>query len=259
MTPEERQMLAGLFDRIRSQAGNPRDPEAEGFIANEVRVQTYAPYLLAQTVLVQEQGLSAAAEQIRLLQARVQSLESGAQAQPTGTGSFLGGIGRSIFGGSQPASRGSVPSYAPQPTYTPPPSYAPPPNYAPQPASGPWAQPQSSGGSFLKGALGAAAGVAGGVLLADTVRDLFAGHSATAANMAGVDPTGGGLLGTAGNEGLFASDANVDQRTQDILQDQDQDQDEAQDAADDAADNSSGDDYSGSDYSGSDFGGTTDV
>ncbi|MBV9219219.1 MAG: DUF2076 family protein, partial [Methylobacteriaceae bacterium] len=109
---------------------------------------------------------------------------------------------------------------------------------------------------FLKGALGAAAGVAGGVLLADTVRDLFAGHSATAANMAGVDPTGGGLLGTAGNAGPFASDANVDQRTQDILQDQDQD--EAQDAAD-AADNSSGDDYSGSDYSGSDFGGTTDV
>ncbi|MEF3366943.1 DUF2076 family protein, partial [Methylocystis sp. 9N] len=45
------------------------------------------------------------------------------------------------------------------------------PSYAPPPPAYPQAEP--AGGSFLKGALGTAAGVAGGVLLADGIRSLF--------------------------------------------------------------------------------------
>ena len=58
MTPEERQMLAGLFERVASTAATPREPEAEAFINDAVRAQPHAPYVLAQTVLVQQQAAS---------------------------------------------------------------------------------------------------------------------------------------------------------------------------------------------------------
>jgi hypothetical protein len=51
MTPEERQLLTELFDRVRSASGNHRDPEAEAFIAEQIRAQPYAPYLMAQAAL----------------------------------------------------------------------------------------------------------------------------------------------------------------------------------------------------------------
>ena len=65
MTPQERQVLADLFERIRSAAAAPRDAEAEAFIAEAVRAQPYAPYLLAQTALVQQHALDAAARDCR--------------------------------------------------------------------------------------------------------------------------------------------------------------------------------------------------
>jgi len=37
MTPQERQMLADLFERVGSTATAPRDPEAEAFINEAVR------------------------------------------------------------------------------------------------------------------------------------------------------------------------------------------------------------------------------
>ena len=35
MSPEERQLLAGLFDRMKSASSAPRDQEAEAFIAEQ--------------------------------------------------------------------------------------------------------------------------------------------------------------------------------------------------------------------------------
>jgi hypothetical protein len=266
MTPEERQMLADLFDRIRGQANGPRDMQAEGFIADAVRAQPYAPYLLAQTVLVQQQALEAATAQIKSLQDRVQSLESTGQAPQSG--SFLGNLGKSIFGGSSLPTRGTVPNYAPPPSYNSQPSYAPPPaNPWGQPQAGPWAQQQASpwsqpqaapaSGGFLKGALGAAAGVAGGVLLADGIRDLFAGagHRNSFTQLAGIDTTGGigsgGLvptdvgydtaagMGGGGGGGISPTDVGYDPSTQDA-QDRATDQQFDQDIANDP-------DYSNSD------------
>jgi hypothetical protein len=60
MSPEERRLITGLFDRIRSAANAPRDPEAEALIADAVKSMPYAPYFLAPAVLVQDQALRAA-------------------------------------------------------------------------------------------------------------------------------------------------------------------------------------------------------
>ncbi len=197
MTPDERQLLTGLFDRMTGAASQPRDREAEAFIADRVRGQPYAPYLLSQTVIVQEQALRAAAEKIQALEAQVQG------GPPQEETSFLGNIGKSIFGGGQAApQRQQVPPAGgawgqgrgygqPQPSQGGPwggaQGYAPQQDYAPQGGA-----PQ--GGGFLRGALGAAAGVAGGVLAADALRGLFGGHN----NPFGI--ASGGGAGAAGGE-----------------------------------------------------------
>jgi hypothetical protein len=177
MSPEERQLLSSLFDRIKSAAATPRDADAEAFINQSVRDQPYAPYLLSQAVIMQEQGMKAAADRIQQLEARVHELEQGAGNQQQGGGSFLGGLG-SLFGGGQPSQPQHAPS--PQQNYAPQPSYAPQQGYAPQQQpTGPWSQQPagpSAGGSFLRGALGTAAGVAGGVMLAESLSSLFSPH-----------------------------------------------------------------------------------
>jgi hypothetical protein len=187
MSPEERQLLADLFDRIRQNANNPRDREAEAFISDEVRKQPYAPYLLAQTVIVQDQALRAANDRLQQLEQHVRELEG--QGGQQGSGGFLGGLG-SLFGGgdrnpppsSVPPTRwggpqGGAPGYG-QGGYGQLQGYGQQGGYG-QPQGGPWSggpqYQQGGGGGFLKGALGAAAGVAGGVLLADSIRGLFHG------------------------------------------------------------------------------------
>jgi uncharacterized protein len=194
MSPEERQMLTQLFERVRSQAGAPREQDAEALIADAVRAQPYAPYLLAQAVLVQEQALKGADQKIRELESRLAQAEQAAQAaqeQPR-SGGFLGGL----FGGGA-APRQAPPSPWGQANQPAPPQGGPWGQQGPQgqpPQPGPWGAPQAQGGgnSFLKGALGAAAGVAGGVLLADTLKGVFGGGHG-----------GGGLgAGGLGNTGL---------------------------------------------------------
>src|SRR5580693_965634 len=99
MTPEERQMLEGLFERIKAAGATPRDPQAETFINDAVRAAPFAPYVLAQTALVQQHALEAAARRIAELEAVTRQ---GAEQQPE-QGSFLGNLGRSIFGGGAPS------------------------------------------------------------------------------------------------------------------------------------------------------------
>jgi hypothetical protein len=232
MTPEERQMLTGLFERVASTAATPRDAQAEAFINDAVRANPHAPYVLAQTVLVQQQALENASR-------RLAELEAQAQAQPPQETSFLGSIGKSLFGGgsqSQPAAP-QRPAYAPDPSYQR--QYAPPPqqpSYAPPPQSGPWGGgPQAaapSGGGFMSSALTTAAGVAGGLVLAHSLGNLFGGHSGFGASGF---PGGGEVV----NNYYETAPDPAGQHAQDVLQDQDQDQDMAQDAE---FDNSSGDD-----------------
>ena len=198
MSPEERQLLQGMFDRMRPNASNFRDREAEQLINDSVRQQPYAPYLMAQTVLVQDQALQAANDRLQQLEQQVQELQHQAPQQQGGGGGFLSSI---FGGGSQPQppvpSRpvwnqgGATPNY--QPNYQQQ-------GYAPQPQQGgPWggAPQQGGGGGFLHGALGTAAGVAGGVLAADAIGSLFrSGHA------------GGGLGIASGVPGFGAGSGN---------------------------------------------------
>jgi hypothetical protein len=208
MSPEERQLLVDLFYRIRQNANNPRDREAESFIADQVRAQPYAPYLLAQTVIVQDQALRAANDRLQQLEQHVRELEG--QGGQQGAGGFLGSLG-SLFGGGG-ADRGSPPSSVPPPRwgggpqggaagygqggYSQQQGYGQPGGYG-QPQGGPWSggAPPQAGGGFLKGALGAAAGVAGGVLLADSIRGLFHGSGNPFGIGSGFGGAGGGGLG----------------------------------------------------------------
>jgi len=253
MSPEERQLLAGLFDRVRTAAANPRDREAEAFIDDSVRAQPYAPYLLAQTVIVQEQALRAANDRLKELESKVEELQ---QSKPAGSGGFLSGLSLGgLFGGGQ------QPAPAPRPMGPPPggpwqqpqaygggQSYSGQQPYGAPPAAGPWGgQPQSGGGSFLHGALGAAAGVAGGVLLADSIRGLFNHNSMGIGSGFGGSGLGGGLGGETVVNNYYGSDQGSS--GQDALQDQDQDQDASQDAGD----------FGGGDFASNDDSGGLDV
>ncbi len=256
MSPEERQLLKDLFDRIQNAGASPRDKEAEAFINDAVKALPFAPYLLAQTTIVQDQALRAANDRLQELEAKVRELEARAAApQPPQSGGFLGGLG-SLFGGGAPTQQP-----APSPGWRQPPQqggWQPPQQNYGQPQPGPWGPPQGGGfggpmggpmggqgGGFLKGALGAAAGVAGGVLLADSIKGLFGGHNnplGIGAGVPGVDPA---LAGLGGNRETIVNNYYGDDavRQADAQQDADQDQDDLQDAADYGSDDS-GDDGS---------------
>ncbi len=102
MTPEERKVIGGIFDRLREAASQPRDPEAERFIADRIREQPYAPYVMAQSIFVQEQAVENLSQQVQQLQAEVEELRryaDQAARQPQQSGGFLSGL----FGGGQQA------------------------------------------------------------------------------------------------------------------------------------------------------------
>jgi len=177
MTPEEKNLISGLFDRL-SQAGNePKDLEADQLIRSKVAENPGAPYLLAQSVLVMQQALGNAQNRIAALEKQI--AEGGAKPEAhQGGGSFLSGVA-SLFGGGQQRQ-------TPPP---PPPSQAAPPPQAPPiiPLQAQPQQPQAYGyppppqqaprsGGFLQGALTTAAGVAGGTLLVQGIENLI-GHN----------------------------------------------------------------------------------
>src|SRR5262245_66211620 len=105
MQSEERELITGLFGRLQPFEAQPRDSEAEALIKDSLARQPAAPYLLVQTVLVQEQALKAAQERIAELEAKGGESGSG----------FLGSAPKIGPWGAQPgaqaaAPRGSVPS-----------------------------------------------------------------------------------------------------------------------------------------------------
>ncbi|MBP2558227.1 hypothetical protein J2857_000978 [Neorhizobium galegae] len=235
MSPEERQLLTALFDRIRTAAATPRDRDAETLIDQATREQPYATYYLAQAVIVQEKGLEAAANHIRELEERVRQLE--AETSDHHRAEQGGGFLSSIFGTGQPQQ-----SPAPQPGFrtgpgsqasplaspqsgpwgaAPRQSYRTGSDYddgyrAPPPSAAPWsgqASVPSAGGSFLRGALGTAAGVAGGMLLANSLSGIFGSHMNSlgwGSPLAGSNPFGSGNAPaeeTIINNNYFGDDA----------------------------------------------------
>ena len=179
MSPEERQLLTSLFDRVRTAGTTPRDPEAEALISEATRTQPSATYYLAQAVIVQEKGLEAAANHIKELEERVRQFEAGAgDHRQAEQGGFLS----SIFGSTQTQQPAPAPGpwgSASRNSYEQPPRGYDNSRQMPQQPTGPWSQQASApsaGGSFLRGALGTAAGVAGGMLLANSLSGIFGNH-----------------------------------------------------------------------------------
>src|ERR1700738_3601610 len=68
MTPQERQMIDDLFDRLSKLEGAPRDPEAVAAIAQGSRKAPNAVYALVQTVLLQDEALKRANHRIQELE-----------------------------------------------------------------------------------------------------------------------------------------------------------------------------------------------
>lgn len=188
MNHEERNLLQGLFDRLRDGGNQTRDPEADRFIAEQIRFQPGAPYYMAQAVIVQEQALQDSQARIAELEARVQELES--VGQPRGQGGFLAGRTGGMFsrGAPAPAPASAVPPTT-GPWGRPSSARAPQQGYA-QPMQAQQAQqPVASGGGggFLKGALATAAGVAGGALIYDQMKGMFGGNQQAQSNTANAD------------------------------------------------------------------------
>jgi uncharacterized protein len=222
MTPEERQLITDLFERMRGYDAPEKDRDAERLISQAVRANPDAPYLLVQSVLVQEQTLQEADQRIQELEQRVRELEGPPSRSPAGSGSFLGGARGGDGRGS------SVPQVGARATPSP---------YA-QAGTSPWSQPQgaaapqpaapppSGGGGFMRTALSAAAGVAGGMLLADGLRNMLGGGAAHAGHHAD-RPEGSGDTdaGYSRAHGYVDDDA-ANNRAQDA----------EQDAADDSSD-----------------------
>jgi len=186
MTPQERQLIDDLFDRLAKLETTPRDPEAMSAIMQGLRTAPNAVYALVQTTLVQDEALKRAHD-------RIQELE-GAPAAQQPQGGFLDSMRDAIFGQGQPQGQagGSVPHVrapdiggggrpvwnsgqvmqqaAPQygQQYAQP-GYGGPPYGGQQPAFG------GGGGSFLGTAAAAAAGVVGGSLLLGSIRSMMGG------------------------------------------------------------------------------------
>jgi len=184
MTPQEREVIDSIFDRLRAAANQPRDPEAERHIADLVRQQPYATYALAQSVYVQEQALNNLQAEVDALTAERDQLREAArqqQAQPQQSGGFLSGL---FGGGARPQAEA-----APQPG---PWNRQPGAAFGQQsaadaaaPAGSPLSragsaqqQPAAGGGSgFLGTALTTAAGVAGGMVVGNMLMNAFKGGS----------------------------------------------------------------------------------
>lgn len=185
MNSEEQTLIDGLFSRLQQAETEaaPRDALAEARIKEHLTRQPAAGYFMTQAILVQEAAIKSLDEQNKQLTQQVQQLQAelqSAKAQSAAPASSGGGFLSSIFGGSSPrpaptqsapASTGGWREPAPQQNFgAPAPQQnfgAPPPGYGQQPAA------PAAGSSFLGGALKTAAGVAGGVMLAQGISSLF--------------------------------------------------------------------------------------
>ena len=277
MTPQERQLVDDLFDRLSKLENAPRDPDAIAAISDGLRKAPGAVYALVQTTLLQDEALKRAHN-------RIQELEAAQAPEPAQSGGFLDTMRDSLFGGS---SRGSVPNVPPpreqRPVWNTGQAMPPPP---PQPGYGqpPYGQAYGQqgpgqvygappvggggGGSFLGTAAAAAAGVVGGSLLLSSIRGMMGGgHQQAFGDTTIIEERGGGSPWSGGDQsgGSLARDAGLndigsnrdsrqgffDQASNDRDNNDNNDQnygDDHDDNTDMADDSDFGNDDGGSDY-----------
>lgn len=266
MTPQERQLVDDLFDRLSKLENAPRDPDAIAAISDGLRKAPGAIYALVQTTLLQDEALKRAHN-------RIQELEAAHAPEQAQSGGFLDTMRDTLFGGG-PA-RGSVPNVPPRdsrPVWNtgqampqPQPGYGQPPYgqaYGQSPGQGYGAPPAGGGGgSFLGTAAAAAAGVVGGSLLLSSIRGMMGGSHQQAfgdtnslggdrSPWSGSDQSGGSLARDAGLDDIGSNRDSRQSFSDQASNDQNDDDDNRDDGNMDLADDS---DFGGGDDGGSDY------
>jgi len=217
MTPQERQLVAELFDRVAALESEPRDREAEAVIAQGLRRAPNAVYALVQTVLVQDEALKAADARIRELEEAV----GGGREPGRQQGGFLDNMRGAIFGRRDEGRPGSVPSVRPggEPMGAPGGPWQQPGAGGPYQQPGPGGpyqqQPSSGGSSFLGTAAAVAAGAIGGGLLLSGIRGMLGSHQPGGAFAGTFDQLGSGDPGgrsswSGGGSDELARQAGID-------------------------------------------------
>jgi hypothetical protein len=267
MTPQERQLVDELFDRLAPLERAQRDPDAERAIDDGLSRAPNAIYALVQTVLVQDEALKRADARIREL--------SGEEEAPRSGGSFLDTMRSAITGRS---GSGSVPSVRPGATDAPDPRWntggananqgAP---YGGQPGAAPYGAPPgaapygaapSAGGSFLGTAAASAAGAIGGAMLFNSIGSLFGRHESGSA-FGGISNAAGSPSDNSASRSDLARDAGLndvgdkgrDQRQAGFMDNSDNDDDKD----DPDYDNDPGADVDAGDFDSDDFDGGDDT
>src|SRR5690348_2726981 len=209
VTPQERQLVDELFDRLAQLESAPRDAQAERAIAEGLARAPNAIYPLVQTVLVQDEALKRA-------DARIRELTGEDAAAPQG--GFLDSMRQAFTGRGSATSVPSVRPGVPDPRWNSGGTLA--------------AAAPSPGGSFLGTAAASAAGVIGGAMLLNTISSMFGNHGSRAfaadpsasgspwggnsaagsdlARDAGLNDIGGDTRGDARSASLFDDDSNSD-------------------------------------------------
>jgi hypothetical protein len=238
MTPQERQMVDDLFDRLARLETAPRDAAAERAIADGLARSPHAIYPLVQTVLVQDEALKRADARIREL--------TGEDAGEPASGGFLDSMRDALTGR---ATATSVPRVRPNASTEPDPRWNSGGALATTAAAPP---PGAPGGSFLGTAAASAAGVIGGALLLNSISSMF-GHHGGGSAFAGVpqtdspwgsDATGSDLARDAGLNDVGRSARND---TQSAGLFGDNDSGDESDLGDDDLDGDIGGDFGGGD------------
>jgi hypothetical protein len=252
MTPQERELVIELFDRLAALENNPRDPEAERLISQGLARAPHALYPLVQTVLLQDEAL-------RRANARIEELEG--KAGESAGGGFLDSMRGTLLGRSASSGevRGSVPTVRPGGVWNTGQASAGAPPQQPMPEQMLPGQAGGGAGSFLGTAAAAAVGMIGGSLLFNGIRNLMGGGHPAAfgssdptdrgASPWGSDASGSDLARQAGRDDVGANDfggnrfAGDDAAQTAGLYDQNADDDESDDVGDDDfADSGYGDD-----------------
>jgi uncharacterized protein len=233
MTPQERELITKLFERLTALENAPRDPDAERAIQEGLARAPHAVYPLVQTVLVQDEALKAANAKIEELQAALDE----PPPEPERPKGFLDSMRGSLFGRDEaPPRGGSVPSVRPggspwanAPGYRdeggyrdqgPPPmggpGYGGPggPGYGAPGFGGPgYGGAPGGGGSFLGTAAASAAGMIGGSLLLGGIRNMLGGGQHRGPFAGAFDHLSGGAAGSplgGGGSGELSRQAGLD-------------------------------------------------
>jgi hypothetical protein len=186
MTPQERELIMKVAERIQNAPQQTKDPEADHLITEQMARRPDANYLLTQAVIVQEYGLQQAQERIQGLEQELTQAKSVQTTANTGGGSFLGGL----FGGPQTPPANASPTAAAASRQT---SRAPTqaggkaqagqraPNQTAATQQGAAAGNRSGMGDFMRNAAMMAVGVAGGQMLFSGLQGMFGDDPSDAA------------------------------------------------------------------------------